>query len=332
VSIILLAAVAIVGPFGAVVVGTASQLLVVNRFRVQMRVFNCGMTAAIGAAGGFVYLMTGGAANVADVVGAWPLLVHVGVPMMLADIVICLLNAVTLAGIVCLVQGVPLRRLVLGMLGTSGPTYVGYGVIGFLFVILWVPAGVGPASAVLVLAPLFAARWAFVQYGNERRAQDCTLRALVAAVETKDISTQGHSERVAHLCDLMAGSLALSHQDTEALRHAGMLHDIGILAVPTRVLRGANDLCEADLAVIAGHAARGVEIVRDIEFLGGSMQAILHHHERFDGNKVAAGRYVAETCDCPPSLEQLVRRIVHYLNLQGTALSPVERRVKQRNA
>ena len=288
-SIILLAAVAILGPFGAAVVGTVSQLLVINKFRVQMRVFNSGMTSAIGAAGGFVYVMAGGATNVIDVVGAWPLLLHVGAPMILADVVICLLNALTLSGIVRLVQGVPVRRFVLGMLGTSGPTYIGYGVIGFLFVVLWVPAGVGPASAVLVLAPLFSARWAFVQYGDERRAQECTLRALVAAVETKDISTRGHGERVARLCALMAGSLALSHQDTEALRHAGMLHDIGILAVPTRVLRGAHALCGEDLALIAGHTVRGVEMVRDIEFLGGSVQAILHHHERMDGRGYPSG-------------------------------------------
>ena len=89
---------------------------------------------------------------------------------MVADVVICLMNAVILSGIVRLTQGTPIRRFVLGMLGTSGLSYVGYGVIGFLFVVLWIPAGVGPFSAVLILAPLFAARWGFVQYGSEQRA------------------------------------------------------------------------------------------------------------------------------------------------------------------
>ena len=175
------------------------------------------------------------------------------------------------------------------MLGTSGPTYIGYGVIGFLFVVLWIPAGVGPFSAVLILAPLFVARWAFVQYGDEQRAHERTLSALVAAVETKDLYTRGHSERVALLCDLMAGSLALSQQDTEALRFAGMLHDIGKLAIPTRALRRADGLSDADLVSIATHPARGVEMVRDIEFLEGSIEAILHHHERMDGRGYPAG-------------------------------------------
>ena len=81
----------------------------------------------------------------------------------------------------------------------------------------------------------------------------------------------------------MAGSLSLSNQDTQSLRFAGMLHDIGKLAIPTRVLRRADGLSRAELANIATHSARGVEMVRDIEFLKGSTEAILHHHERMDG-------------------------------------------------
>jgi putative nucleotidyltransferase with HDIG domain len=283
-SIILLAAVALTGPFGAAIVGAVTYLLVVNKQRFEVRVFNIGMTSAIGAAGGFVYLMAGGTTQVREVGGIGPLVMHVGLPLILADVVICLLNAVILSGIVRLTQGTPMRRFVLGMLGTSGPAYIGYGLIGFLFVILWVPAGVGPASAVLILAPLFVARWAFVQYGDEQRAHERTLSALAAAVETKDLYTRGHSERVASLCVLMAGSLALSHQDTEALRFAGMLHDIGKLAIPTRVLRRADRPSDVDLASIATHAARGVEMVGDIEFLRDSTEAILHHHERMDGS------------------------------------------------
>jgi putative nucleotidyltransferase with HDIG domain len=288
-SIILLAAVAMLGPFGAAVVGAVTYLLEVDRQRVEVRVFNTGMTSAIGAAGGFVYLIAGGAMGVSDSGGIVPLVLHVGLPLMLADVVFCLLNAVILSGIVRLTQGTPMRRFVLGMLGTSGPAYIGYGLIGFLFVILWVPARVGPASAVLILAPLFVARWAFVQYGEEQRAHERTLSALVAAVETKDLYTRGHSERVAFLCDLMAGSLALSRQDTEALRFAGMLHDIGKLAIPTRVLRKAEKLSDTDLLSIATHTARGVEMVRDIEFLKGSTKAILHHHERMDGRGYPGG-------------------------------------------
>jgi HD domain len=288
-SIVMLSSVALLGPLGAAVVGAVTHLLVVNRDRVQVRLFNTGMTSIYGAVGGFVYLLIGGLRVVGSASGAQDQLLRVGLPLMVADVAICLSNAVILSGIVRLTQGTPIRRFVLGMLGSSGLAYIGYGVIGFLFVVLWIPAGVGPFSAVLILAPLFAARWAFVQYGDEQRAHERTLSALVAAVETKDLYTRGHSERVALLCDLIGGSLTLSQQDTEALRFAGMLHDIGKLAIPTRVLRSADGLSDGDLATIATHSERGVEMLRGIEFLAGSFEAILHHHERMDGRGYPGG-------------------------------------------
>lgn len=288
-SILLLSSVALIGPFGAAIVGAVPNLVSVNKDPSRVRIFNAGMTSAFGAIGGYAYLMVGGADDVTRVVGVWPLLLLVGLPLMVADVAQCLGNVVILSGIVRLSQGTPIRRFVLGMLGSSGPTYIGYGIIGFLFVILWVPAGVGPTSALLILAPLFVARWAFVQYGDEQRAHERTVSALAAAVETKDLYTRGHSERVALLCDLMAGSLSLSNQDTEALHFAGMLHDIGKLAVPTRVLRKSGGVSDADLASIASHSALGVEMVRGIEFLKGSTEAILHHHERMDGRGYPGG-------------------------------------------
>jgi putative nucleotidyltransferase with HDIG domain len=288
-SIILLTAVALAGPFGAAVVGASTYLLVVSSDSLQVRIFNSAMAAAYGAVGGFVYLLVGGVTEISGIEGVWPLLLRVGLPLMVADVAQCLGNAVILSGIVRISQGIPMRQFILGMLGSSGPAYIGYGIIGFLFVIMWVPAGVGPASALLILAPLFVARWAFVQYGEEQRAHERTLSALVAAVETKEMYTQGHSERVASLCDLMAGALSLSHQETEALRYAGILHDIGKLAIPKRLLHTAERPSEADLVSISTHAACGVEMVSDIDFLRGSTDAILHHHERMDGRGYPTG-------------------------------------------
>jgi putative nucleotidyltransferase with HDIG domain len=288
-SIVSLSSVALLGPFGAAVVGAVPPLLGVNKDRLQVRVFNAGMASAHGAVAGFVYFLIGGLQVTGPASGGQHLLLRIGLPLMVADVALCLSNAAILSGIVRLTQGIPIRRFVLGMLGTSGPTYIGYGVIGFLFVVLWIPAGVGPFSAVLILAPLFVARWAFVQYGDEQRAHERSLSALVAAVETKDLYTRGHSERVAQLCDLMAGSLTLNQQDTEALRYAGMLHDIGKLAIPTRVLRKGDGLADADFTSIATHAELGVEMVRDIDFLRDSSQAILHHHERMDGRGYPGG-------------------------------------------
>ena len=288
-SIILLTSVAIVGPAGAAVVGLTTPALELRRQRWEARLFNAAMASIIGSVGGLVYRLVGGPMDVGQVDGAWSLLLRVGVPLMVADVCQCLVNALVLGGIVGLSQGIPMRRFVPGMLGSSGPAYIGYGVIGYLFVILWIPAEVGPFSAVLVMAPLFVARWAFGQYGDEQRAHERTLSALVTAVETKDPFTRGHSERIAQLCELIAGALSLGQRRTEALRYAGMLHDIGKLGVPARLLHKSSELTDDELAVVAMHPVRGVEMIREIDFLQEAVQGILHHHERFDGRGYPQG-------------------------------------------
>ena len=59
-----------------------------------------------------------------------------------------------------------------------------YGLFGILLAVMWLPADVGWASALLLLLPLFVARWAYAQYAEEQRAYDRTVSTLMAAVET----------------------------------------------------------------------------------------------------------------------------------------------------
>jgi hypothetical protein len=241
------------------------------------------MAAIHGVVGGVVYIALGGVLDVKNLSGAGDLLLQVGIPLMAADVAQMLVNAVLLSGVVRLSDGVPPRRFIASIVRSSGPSYIGYGIIGFLLVILWGPADVGPFSAVLILAPLFVARWAFVQFGEEQRAHERTLSALVTAVETKDPFAAGHSGRIAALCEWMATPLSMGAQDVQSLRYAAMLHDVGKVGVPTRILRRPRELTPADLEVLTHHSALGVVLVQEIEFLNGSLDGIRHHHERWDG-------------------------------------------------
>ncbi|GAB3444277.1 HD-GYP domain-containing protein [Phycicoccus ginsengisoli] len=283
ISIILLASAVIVGPVGAGLVGALATLLKFDRAKLIVRVFNVAMFSSVASLGGLVYLWAGGMARIPAETGAMDILVGVGIPLLVADVTQCLLNALLIAGILRAASGSPVRPQVVLLLSTSGLAYIGYGVIGFLFVVLWIPAGVGWFSSLLVLAPLFVARWAFEQYGEEFRAHERTLRALVVAEEKKDPLTAGHSERVAQLSEWLAESLNLGHKEIQDVRTAGMLHDIGKVGVPARYLRSRKPLEDEDLVVIAEHAGAGVELVQGIEFLSGSLDGIAHHHERYDG-------------------------------------------------
>ena len=291
-AIILLAAVALVGPAGAVVIGAVTGLFELGRRPLYVRVFNSAMTAIVGGVSGLAYHQATGLVfhGPKEPAGAGDILLHIGAPFLLADVIACLLNVVILAGIVRITDdSTTLRQFITGRLTTSAPAYIGYGVIGFLFVVLWWPVGLDAFSALLILPPLFVAHYAFALYTDEERAHERTLGALVAAVEVKDGYTRGHSERVARLCRLMAGALSMPHQETEALRYAGLLHDIGKLAIPMQILRKAEAMTDEDLAVIAAHAARGVDMLRDIAFLQPSLEGILHHHERVDGRGYPVG-------------------------------------------
>jgi HD-GYP domain-containing protein (c-di-GMP phosphodiesterase class II) len=134
-----------------------------------------------------------------------------------------------------------------------------------------------------VLLPLFVARWAYEQYAEEQRAYDRTIRSLMAAVETKDLYTRGHSERVSTASVMIARVIKMREDRVASLRYAGMLHDVGKLGVPTRVLQKSGRLTEEEFAAIQRHPMQGLEIVREIEFLDEAMAGIMHHHERLDG-------------------------------------------------
>ncbi len=283
-SIVLLAGIVIVGPVGCAVIGALSMGLEVGRQQSRVRIFNAGMTAFWAGFGGLIYEVVGGERNLSLLNGPSALLLHVGVPLMVADVAQMLANAALLSGIVRIDRRVPFRRFFVQMVTNSGVAYLGYGFIGFLFVILWIPADVGPFSAVLILAPLFVARWAFVQFGEEQRAHERTLSALVTAVETKDPYAVGHSARIADLAEWIAEPLALSTQEVESLRFAAMLHDVGKVGLPTRIVRRPGVMTREDLGLLALHPSRGVDLLRDIDFLGDSLDGIQHHHERFDGH------------------------------------------------
>jgi len=82
---------------------------------------------------------------------------------------------------------------------------------------------------------------------------------------------------------LLARKIGMREDRVASLRYAGMLHDIGKLGVPTRVLQKTGRLSAEELATIQMHPMRGLEMVREIEFLDEAFAGIMHHHERLDG-------------------------------------------------
>ncbi len=172
----------------------------------------------------------------------------------------------------------------------TGLAYVGYGIIGFLFVILWFPADLGPFSAVLILAPLLAARWAFIQYGDEMRSHERTVDTLVTALATKEPAAAERSRRSARLAEWVAEELGLGPTQIGTARYAAMLHEIGHLAVPTRLLRRPRaSLSAAERRAVDRHSVLGARMIEGIDFLEPARSGIRHQGERFDGTGTPDG-------------------------------------------
>jgi HD-GYP domain-containing protein (c-di-GMP phosphodiesterase class II) len=88
---------------------------------------------------------------------------------------------------------------------------------------------------------------------------------------------------------IIALDIGMPGERDEAIRYAGMLHDVGKLGVPTRVLQKTGKLTEEEYAAIQLHPMRGLDIVREIGFLDEALAGIMHHHERIDGRGYPMG-------------------------------------------
>ncbi len=110
-----------------------------------------------------------------------------------------------------------------------------------------------------------------------------TLKALVAALGTRDSETHGHSDRVVRFSLRLGRELELSAEEMRSLEFGAMLHDIGKIGVPDAVLRKPSGLTEGEWELMRQHPRYGEEILRDIEFLKGAARLVGQHHERWDG-------------------------------------------------
>jgi HD-GYP domain-containing protein (c-di-GMP phosphodiesterase class II) len=188
-----------------------------------------------------------------------------------------------------MVEKVKPRAVLAATIAPQAASYLGYGMFGLLLAVLWDGVGIGPFAVILVLLPLYVAKWAYAQYAEQQLAYDRTIQTLVQAVETKDLYTRGHSERVATASVMIARQIKMHEDRVSVLRYAGILHDVGKLGVPTRVLQKSGRLTDEEYEAIKLHPVRGLEVVRQIEFLGEAYAGIMHHHERIDGRGYPMG-------------------------------------------
>jgi len=111
-----------------------------------------------------------------------------------------------------------------------------------------------------------------------------TVKALSAAIDAKDQYTQGHSERVAMLSEMLALKIGYSTEDAQRIRISGLVHDVGKIGVSEAVLCKPGRLTDEEFEMIKTHPRIGYEIMKEIPDLQDILPGVLHHHERWDGH------------------------------------------------
>jgi putative two-component system response regulator len=122
------------------------------------------------------------------------------------------------------------------------------------------------------------------QLTDELEAAEAVLYTLARAVEGKDPGTRGHCERLSELAVMLGAKLGLPARDLGALRRAGIVHDIGKVSVPDRILLKPGPLDAGEWETMRRHPEEGVRIVAPLRSFQDVLPVVRHHHERFDGS------------------------------------------------
>lgn len=168
------------------------------------------------------------------------------------------------------------------------------GAIGVVMVVRGVAQGEFKASEVHMVEEMAAQAAMAVEqavlfakvrsYADEvELSYDTTLKVLVAALDTKDAVTQGHSERVSRLTVALAKEMGVAKERLVDIERGALLHDVGKIGVPDHVLRKPDTLNEREWEAMQKHPLLAGLMVSKVGFLEEAMPILLYHHERYDG-------------------------------------------------
>jgi len=120
-------------------------------------------------------------------------------------------------------------------------------------------------------------------FTDELERAETVLYALARSIEAKDPYTHGHCERLSQYSVKLGVKLGQAEEQLTALRRAGIVHDIGKVAVPDAVLLKPGRLSEEERVIMQQHPGVGEQICLPLKSFGHVLPIIRHHHERADG-------------------------------------------------
>jgi PAS domain S-box-containing protein/putative nucleotidyltransferase with HDIG domain len=122
-----------------------------------------------------------------------------------------------------------------------------------------------------------------------RKALGNIINVVAATVEMRDPGTAGHQKRVANLARAIGTQMGLSAERIEAIRFAGVVHDVGKTSIPAEILSKPGRLSDDELRLVREHARFGYEILKNVDFPWPIAEIVHQHHERLDGSGYPRG-------------------------------------------
>jgi putative nucleotidyltransferase with HDIG domain len=202
-------------------------------------------------------------------------------------------NTAAMSTIIGLTEGKPIGKVWTGSYLWSFPYYmVGAAAAGLVH---FLNAHIGWQSSLLVLPPIYLMYRSYRLYlgkleTEKKHAEQVsqlhlrTIETLALAIEAKDQTTGEHLQRVRIYAMELAKELGLSDDETEALRAASVLHDIGKLAVPEHIISKPGKLTPEEFEKMKIHPIVGAEILEQVRFPYPVAPIVRAHHEKWDGS------------------------------------------------
>jgi len=196
-------------------------------------------------------------------------------------IVAFLLNWVLLTLMLAFVQNTNPFLLWIVNIKWAVPSFFCMAPLGILIAFIYF--NIGFWGLILFILPLFLARYSFISFIKTRQNFLDTIESLSKTLDAKDPYTRGHSSRVAELSVELARELKWPEDKVELLKYIALIHDVGKVAIPERILKKAGALTKEEFDEMKTHSGIGAEVIKNNNFFPGGAAMIKHHHERWDG-------------------------------------------------
>lgn len=128
------------------------------------------------------------------------------------------------------------------------------------------------------------------QMNNElEKKKENSIKALLRVLKAKDMSLYRHCFCVSETASLLAEMMDFTKEQQEAVRYAGLFHDVGKIAIKDKIIYKAGSLEADEFDEMKHHPSVGAEILREVDFMGTIADIVEQHHERIDGKGYPKG-------------------------------------------